>query len=93
MSVLVSVRTAARKTLALNADAVIHQSNAATVWLQVGKNKFKSQMVTIGMESDGVVEITSGLKEGDVVVVKGTYLLNSEFVFKRGADPMSGHSH
>ena len=45
------------------------------------------------MESNGVVEITRGLKKGDVVVVRGTYLLNSEFIFKGGTGPMSAHSH
>ena len=50
-------------------------------------------MVTTGLESDGFTEIITGLKEGDAVVVQGTYLLHSEFVFKRGAEPMAGHNH
>ena len=28
-----------------------------------------------------------------VVVITGAYLLNSEYVFKRGANPMDGHGH
>jgi len=28
-----------------------------------------------------------------VVVVSGAYLLHSEYVFKKGADPMEGHHH
>lgn len=47
-------------------------------------------MVTTGLESGGLTEIVSGLKEGDAVVVRGAYLLHSEFVFKRGTDP---HAH
>ena len=50
-------------------------------------------MVTTGLESDGLTEIVSGLTEGDAVVVRGTYLLHSEFIFKRGTDPMVGHNH
>jgi Cu(I)/Ag(I) efflux system membrane fusion protein len=93
MSAVVKVKTASRNSLALPTDAVIRDAMGATVWLQTGKNKFKSRMVTTGLESEGVIEITSGLKEGDLVVFRGTYLLHSEFVFKRGADPMGTHNH
>ena len=50
-------------------------------------------MVTTWLENDRMVEVVSGLKEGDAIVVSGTYLLHSEFVFKRGTDPMIGHNH
>ena len=79
--------------LALPTDAIIRDSRGNTVWLQTAGNKFKSQMVTTGLEGGGMVEITSGLKDGDRVVVSGAYLLHSEFVFKRGADPMATHNH
>ena len=93
MPVYIRVTTANKFVLNLPTDAVIRDSKGAIVWLKTGNNTFRSQMVTIGMESDGVVEITQGLKQGDIVVVSGTYLLNSEFIFKRGTDPMSGHTH
>jgi membrane fusion protein, copper/silver efflux system len=93
MSVLVRLRSAGSNGLFLPLDAIIRDAKGATVWLQTGKNKFKSQMVTIGFESNGFTEIVSGLKEGDAVVIRGTYLLQSEYVFKRGTDPMAGHSH
>lgn len=93
MSILVRVQTSNRNSLALPTDAIIHDENGATVWIQVAENKFRSQMVTPGFESNGLTEIVSGLKEGDAVVIRGTYLLHSEFVFKRGADPMTSHSH
>lgn len=48
-------------------------------------------MVTIGLESDNRIEIKSGLQNGDVIVTSGAYLLNSEYIFKKGANPMSGH--
>ena len=47
-------------------------------------------MVQTGLESGDRIEIVSGLKEGDVVVTNGAYLLNSEYIFKKGANPMSG---
>jgi len=33
------------------------------------------------------------LKLGDRVVVSGAYLLNSEYVFKKGTTPMEEHGH
>jgi Cu(I)/Ag(I) efflux system membrane fusion protein len=93
MSVLVSVQTANRNSLTLPTDAIIRNANGAIVWTQTGKNRFKGKMVTTGLESGGRTEILSGLKEGDMVVIRGTYALNSEFIFKRGSDPMSGHNH
>jgi len=51
---------------------------------------FKNLMVQTGLESDDRIEIISGLSEGDIVVLKGAYLLHSEYIFKKGANPMEG---
>ena len=93
MSAYVTLKTAEKKSLNLPADAVIRESKGTTVWLKTGDNTFRSQMVSTGMESNGIVEITRGLKEGDEVVIQGAYLLHSEFVFKRGTAPMTEHIH
>ena len=93
MSAIIKVQTASRNSLTLPTDAIIREAKAAIVWVQTGKNKFKSKMITTGMESDGLTEVQSGLMEGDIVVTSGTYLLHSEYTFKRGSDPMTGHNH
>lgn len=93
MSAIVKVQTASRNSLTLPTDAIIREANAAIVWVQTGKNQFKSRMVTTGLENDGLTEIQAGLTPGDIVVVSGTYLLHSEYKFKRGSDPMAGHNH
>lgn len=93
MPLYVRVNTSNKYTLYLPVDAIIRERKGATVWLMTGNNTFRSQMVTTGIESDGFVEITQGLKQGDIVVVHGAYLIHSEFIFKRGTDPMSGHLH
>lgn len=93
MSTIVKVQTASRNSLTLPTDAIIREADAAIVWVQTGKNKFKSRMVTTGLESDGLTEVQTGLTAGDIVVVSGTYLLHSEYTFKRGSDPMAGHNH
>ena len=50
-------------------------------------------MVKTGQENADVVEITEGLEDGEKVVVTGAYLLYSEYILKKGSDPMAGHKH
>lgn len=91
MSAYVILKSPPRKTLTLPIDAVIRDGNGATVWIQTSRKTFKSIMVETGQETDDRIEIRSGLKTGDVVVTSGVYLLHSEYIFKKGANPMSGH--
>lgn len=93
MPAYVLLKSPQRQSLTLPIDAVIRDGKGATVWIQTGKNTFKSVMVQTGLESDDRIEIKSGLKFGDVAVLTGAYLLHSEYVFKKGADPMAGHNH
>ena len=60
------------------------------VWIKTGNNKFKSQMVTTGIENNGRTEITNGLKQGDLVVTSGAYLINSEYMLRNGNNSMEG---
>lgn len=80
-------------TLALPSDAVLRDGEGSSVWIATGPGRFKVIMVTLGIEAGGYTEIISGIREGDQVVVSGAYLLNSEFKFRQGSDPMGGHQH
>jgi len=91
MPAYVLLKSPQRKTLTLPVDAVIRDGKGATVWIQTAAKTFKSVMVQTGLESDDRIEIKSGLNAGDVVVISGAYLLNSEYIFKKGTNPMSGH--
>ncbi|MEJ8804084.1 efflux RND transporter periplasmic adaptor subunit [Pontibacter sp. H249] len=79
--------------LVLPNDAVIRDESGSHVWVQTGKGTFQARMVTLGEESFNNVAILSGIKENDKVVTSGAYLLYSEFVLKKGGDPMAGHNH
>jgi Cu(I)/Ag(I) efflux system membrane fusion protein len=92
MPAYVRLKSRQRAALTVPIDAVIRHAAGATVWVQTGVNTFKSKMVTVGLENGDRIEITSGLDESDAVVVTGAYLLNSEYIFKKGADPTTaGH--
>ncbi|HXI01177.1 MAG TPA: efflux RND transporter periplasmic adaptor subunit [Sphingobacteriaceae bacterium] len=90
MVAFVSLKGQPSKSLTLPGDAVLRDSKGATVWIKTGKNTFRNKMVTIGTETDDRIEIQSGLQEGDQVVTFGAYLINSEYIFKQGSDPMAG---
>ena len=93
MQAVVAVPVDAKQALALPVGAVLRDGRDASVWLATGGNNFKNVMVSTGVEAQGYVEITAGIKPGDVVVVTGAYLVNSEYIFKQGADPMAGMQH
>lgn len=92
MPAYVVLKNRQRNSLTLPIDAVIRSEKMDMVWLQIDKNTFKSIMVQTGLEMNGLIEIRSGLKERDVVVTSGAYLLNSEYIFKKGSNPMAGHN-
>lgn len=81
------------KAIALPVDAVIRDGKGAHVWLETGIGKFEPRIVETGAENFNQVEITKGIEKGDVVVISGAYLLYSEYVLKKGKNPMAGHNH
>ena len=91
MPAYVILKSRQRNSLTLPIDAVIRDGKGATVWIKTGTHSYKNKMVQVGLESDDRIEIKSGLSAGDVVVISGAYLLQSEYIFKKGANPMSGH--
>lgn len=74
----------------LPSDAVLRDSKGESVWIETSPGTYEIRMVTTGMLDNNKIEVLSGLKRGDVVVTYGAYLLNSEYIFKNGADPMAG---
>lgn len=62
-----------------------------TVWVFAHDNTFEQRMVKTGTENNNWVEITSGLEPGEIVVIDGAYLINSEFILKSGAGQRHDH--
>ncbi len=92
MPAYVILKTPKRNAIFLPVDAVIRDGKGATVWIQTARETFKSVMVQTGLETGDRIEIKSGLNMGDLIVISGAYLLNSEYIFKRGVSPMAGHN-
>src|SRR5690606_28969305 len=79
--------------ITLPVDAIIRDQHGAHVWKEISAGKFEPAMVETGADNFNRVEIVKGVNVGDVVVTSGAYLLYSEFVLKKGKDPMAGHNH
>lgn len=85
MPAYVVLESPQRRSLSVPIDAVIRSGSGTHAWVRSGTHTFRSVMVRTGLETDDRIEILSGLKEGDVVVTSGAYLLHSEYVFRKGA--------
>jgi multidrug efflux pump subunit AcrA (membrane-fusion protein) len=68
-----------RSGITVSRDAILRfPDGRVTVWIldTAGDSPVvRERLVSTGSEFDGVVEITSGLADGDVVVVRGNELL------------------
>lgn len=78
------------KVLTLPVDAVIRDEKGMHVWIKTGKDGFEPRLVRTGQENNNQVEISAGLQNGEQVVVTGAYLLYSEYVLKKGKNPIEG---
>ena len=90
MPVYITVNKEQHNSITLPPDAVLTDSKGATVWVQTKKGVYEIRMVKTGIETSNAIEILSGLNAGDVVVTSGAYLLNSEYIFEHGSNPMAG---
>lgn len=82
--------TSNSKAMTLPVDAVIRDGSGSHVWVEDSVGKYVPRMIGTGTETADRVEITTGLEEGEKVVVTGAYLLYSEFILKKGKNPMVG---
>lgn len=76
--------------LTLPVDALIRDGKGMHVWVKNGKDIFEPRLVRTGQENNNEVEILAGLNNGDQVVATGAYLLYSEYVLKKGKNPVEG---
>jgi cobalt-zinc-cadmium efflux system membrane fusion protein len=47
------------------------------VFVRSGDGRYHKRAVALGTEADGLVEITSGVREGEPIVTAGAFLLKS----------------
>jgi len=72
-----------REALAVPLPAVMRHEGKAFVFVPVDDEHYRRVDVETGIEQGGFIEIVSGLREGDPVVVAGAFVLKSELLLQR----------
>ncbi len=65
-------------SLAIPSEAVLDSGLKRTVFVDRGNGFFEPRRVETGWHSEGLVQVTKGLMEGERIVVSGTFLVDSE---------------
>lgn len=82
--------------LAVAKEAVFQTGEQNIVFVATAQGAFEPREVTIGVETEGLYEIRSGLAEGEMVVTSGNFLIDSESRLKsalEGLGKKEGHTH
>jgi Cu(I)/Ag(I) efflux system membrane fusion protein len=91
MYVVATIHGDAREgVLAVPQEALIRTEAEDRVIVAQGEGRFKPVPVRVGIETGGQVEILSGLKEGEQVVVSAQFLIDSESSLQASFLRMSG---
>ena len=85
------LETASRMAdIVLPESALVHEDAGDFVFVQVEPLAFERRDVSVINVAGDMVEITSGIEQGDMVAVSGTFLLKSA---ERQSELGGGHSH
>ena len=82
----------AAKVLTVPASAVIDSGTQQTVLVRLDEGRFAPRVVTLGQRSDDYVEVIEGLTEGEQVVTRANFLLDSESNLQAAFSGMSDAS-
>jgi len=84
------IQVGQRRGLAVPKAAIQRIGGSPTVFVAEGRGAFVPRKVTVGDESGNHIEIKAGLKAGETVVARGSFILKSEL----GKESLeAGHGH
>jgi multidrug efflux pump subunit AcrA (membrane-fusion protein) len=69
-----------QEALAAPSEAMIEMQGERVVFIALGDGLFEKRPVQTGRQQNGMIEITSGLKQDDRVVTRGAFFIKSEFL-------------
>lgn len=79
------------EVLAVPESAVLDSGTRQAVLVRHSEGMFEPRAVELGMNADGYVEITDGLREGEQVVVRANFLIDAESNIKAALETFSAH--
>ncbi len=90
MYVDVDIHQPVGKVLAVPRDAVIDTGEELIVYVDAGDGMFIARKVEVGPSADGYYPVISGLAEGEKVVARGGFLIDSETRITGGSSALYG---
>jgi hypothetical protein len=69
-------------------EAIIRTGSRNVVITSLGQGKFLPREVTVGLEGEGLVQVLNGLKDSEIVVTSGQFLIDSESNLKEAVNKM-----
>jgi cobalt-zinc-cadmium efflux system membrane fusion protein len=75
-----------RQAITVPADAVQQVDNQAVVFVRHSETRFERKNVQVGRRTGDLVEILSGLADGEMVVGKGSFYLKTALLRERIGD-------
>ncbi len=82
---------ARREGLRIPADAVVPTGAESVVFVSLGDGKFQPRAVQLGATDGAEVEVVSGLTEGQAVVTRANFLIDSESRLRASLAAMGGN--
>lgn len=79
-------------SLSVPSQAIIHDAGGNRVIVALGKGVFQVRKVTLGEETNGIVEVLSGLNLGENVVKSGEFMLDSDASLNAASDRIDSSS-
>ena len=83
MMAYVSIKRNEKNTVVIPKSSILI-GNMITAWIKTGDGMYENRMIELGIQNKKEVEVISGLKEGEIIVTSGAYLLNSALILKKG---------
>ena len=74
----VEFQTGGARRLVVPQSAVLNSGDHQTVFVDRGNSYFEPRAVKIGEQMNGRIEILSGLKAGERIIISGNFLMDSE---------------
>ncbi len=82
----------AHNVVAVPAEAVIRTGERSVVYVEVETNLFERRIVEVGYRAGDLFEIRSGIEEGEQVIARGGFLIDSEAQLYAGGSSLH-HEH
>ncbi|HEY3300900.1 MAG TPA: efflux RND transporter periplasmic adaptor subunit [Methylophilaceae bacterium] len=78
MLVSMVVQSKSSPKTAIPEQSVIRENDKNYVFVQIAPNQYRLREVTLGIEYNGFIAVSSGVTEGEVIVSEGAFHLNNE---------------